>query len=102
MYYKPTSKSCYRQGYLFKSAKRKQCKTNIYFIFSEKQSDSSVCKVTVDASESLGYTDDTWIVVAVTFRDYTRRRILFGNNPMIAGSYSLSVSNAQVNITFKN
>ncbi|KAL4238860.1 hypothetical protein ACF0H5_003567 [Mactra antiquata] len=41
------------------------------------------CKVFVNASSTLGYTNDAWIVVAVKLNDYNKQKITFGTDSLL-------------------
>lgn len=56
-----------------------------------KKSSSSVCKVTIDASASLGYYDDAWLAIPVTFQDYRKDTNI---------GFAISSTNAQVNVDY--
>ncbi|XP_060551371.1 uncharacterized protein LOC132712946 [Ruditapes philippinarum] len=60
-----------------------------------KEFQSSVCKVTINTSKSLNYSDNTWVVIPITFRDYNKMKIVFGDKENPPVKYSLSSTGAQ-------
>ncbi|XP_053374828.1 uncharacterized protein LOC123563934 isoform X3 [Mercenaria mercenaria] len=61
----------------------------------QNESGTNVCKVSINADISFGYTDDSWIAIPLTFRDYNTKKIHFGKNDKIPGKFSLSSTSAQ-------
>ncbi|XP_060606731.1 protein eyes shut homolog, partial [Ruditapes philippinarum] len=53
------------------------------------------CTVYINATQANGYTDDSWIAVPVSVRDYNRKNIKYGTGIFISGKYSLSTTAVQ-------
>ena len=56
--------------------------------------------LTLDTSDSLGYIDDSWAVVAITVRDYNKELITIGTEVFQPSLYSISGTSVQVSISY--
>ncbi|XP_053388665.1 uncharacterized protein LOC128551777 [Mercenaria mercenaria] len=59
---------------------------------------SENCSVYINASESEKYTDDSWIGVPVSVRDYNKEKITYGKDDSIPGKFSLSATTVQMHL----
>ncbi|XP_053389988.1 uncharacterized protein LOC123552583, partial [Mercenaria mercenaria] len=53
------------------------------------------CTVSINTSKSSNYTDDSWIAVPVSVRDYSREKITYGTDVFMPAKFSFSATTVQ-------
>ncbi|XP_053374815.1 uncharacterized protein LOC128547113 [Mercenaria mercenaria] len=53
------------------------------------------CSVHINASESDGYTDDSWVAVPVSVRDFNKEKIVYGTDDYMPAKFSMSATAVQ-------
>ncbi|XP_060567441.1 uncharacterized protein LOC132726186, partial [Ruditapes philippinarum] len=59
---------------------------------------STVCKVTINTNVSLGYKDETWVVIPITFRDFNTKKMKFGTKIYPPVLFALSSTGTQFTV----